>query len=122
MKRSFAAYVFLGLLGGCSYIRPDADCGCTASALLPAQRPPAASPGQWTQNGSTVHPNSGLVVQVGATDPQPLTITRPNPVAGPAAPTRTLDGSTTISIPNATPPSITATTQLAGGPGHSQTS
>jgi hypothetical protein len=108
MKRTFAAYVLLGLMGGCSYIRPDADYGNAPSALLPAQRPPAASPALWSQNGAASRPSLNALAQKGPTDPQPpLTITRPSPAAAPATmPTASLDGSTPISIPNATPPSV----------------
>jgi hypothetical protein len=112
MKRTFAAYVLLGLLGGCSYIRPDADYGNAPSALLPAQRPPAASPAQWSQNGTASRSNLNLLAQKGPADPQPpLTITRPSTTASPATmQTSALDGSTPISIPNATSPSVKADT------------
>ena len=112
MKRTFAVYVLLGLLGGCSYIRPDADYGNSSSALLPAQRPPAASPAQWTQNGPSPRPSLNLLAQKGPTDLQPpLTITRPSAASAPSTmPTNSLDGSTPISIPNATPPGVKADT------------
>jgi hypothetical protein len=108
MKRTFATYVLLGLLGGCSYIHPDGDCGCASSTVLPAQRPPAGNSAQWAQNGNSPRPVWNLGDLPAPTTPssQSLTISRPTAVAAAAprtVPPRALDGSTPIGIPDAAP-------------------